>query len=135
MGNRNRTAGIRAELKIANELMDLGFDLVVSTRSESKNLDDKGVDLMQLKNCQVLLPCFLQVKKTINTPNVHEILASELDKPLVIVHTKEEKRKTRFYEVGDYVYMKKEFFYKLLQDAYINLPENTLDTCGPEKVL
>lgn len=114
MGNRNRTAGIRAELKIAQELRDLGFDHVVSTRSESKNLDDKGVDLIQLRQAQVLLPCYLQVKKTVQMPKVSELLSASLEKPLVIVHIKEEKRGSRFYEVGDYVYMDKHFFYKLL---------------------
>lgn len=114
MGNRNRTSGIRAELKIAQELRDLGFDGVVTTRAESKNLDDKGVDLMQLSGSKILLPCYIQVKKTVNTPKISDLIKT-LDKPIIVVHIKEEKKGTRFYEVGNYVYMDKEFFYKLLE--------------------
>jgi len=114
MGNRNRTAGIRAEQRIAKELRDLGFDGVVTTRAESKNLDDKGVDLMQLPTSLIILPCHIQVKKTINTPKISEIL-KPMDKPLILLHIKEEKKGSRFYEVGDYVYMDKSFFYQLLK--------------------
>lgn len=123
MGNRNRSAGINAEQKIAKELRELGFDLVVTTRAESKNMDDMGVDLIQLKNCKNELPCFIQVKKSINTPNIVQILQTKLEKPLIIIHKKVEKRSSRFYEIGDFVYMTKEFFYKLLN----NEKQNTIN--------
>jgi len=115
MGNRNRTSGIRAEQQIASELRELGFDGVVTTRAESKNMDDRGVDLIQLRNCINELPCYFQVKKTVNTPNIKELLTNDLEKPLVVVHIKEEKRGSRFYETGTYVYMEKELFYQLLK--------------------
>lgn len=114
MGNRNRSAGIKAEQKIAQELRDLGFDGVVTTRAESKNLDDQGVDLMQTRSAKQLLPCYIQVKKTVQTPKISELI-KELEKPVIVVHIKEEKRGSRFYETGEYVYMDKNFFYKLLK--------------------
>ena len=118
--NRNRTAGIRAEQKIVRELKDLGFDNVVTSRAESKNMDDKGVDIFQTPGSKFELPCYFQIKKSINTPNIEECIV-DLDKPTVIIHTKVQKRKTRFFETGDYVYMEKDFFYKLLKDVYTNI--------------
>jgi hypothetical protein len=114
MANRNRTAGIKAEQKIAKELRELGFDGVVTTRAESKNLDDKGIDLTQIMGSKKILPCHIQIKKTVQTPKISELITT-LDKPLIVIHIKEEKKGSRFYEVGEYVYMDKEFFYKLLQ--------------------
>ena len=121
MANRNRTAGIKAELEIARELRDLGFDKVVSTRSESKRLDDLGVDLVQLPHPEVPLPCYIQVKKTLDTPK-EALTDVELEKPLVVIHQKVNKRGTRFFTEGQYVIMQKEFFYKLLKDALLNIP-------------
>lgn len=118
--NRNRTAGIRAEQKIVRELKDLGFDNVVTTRAESKNMDDKGVDIIQTPGFTVELPCYLQIKKSINTPNLEDCIVI-LDKPMAVIHVKVKKKNTRFFEVGEYVYMTKDFFYKLLNDAYINI--------------
>lgn len=114
MGNRNRTAGIRAELQIAEELRELGFDKVVSTRSESKRMDDLGVDLIQLPNPSFELPAYIQVKKTLNTPK-SELVESQLDKAIVVIHQKQIKRGSRFYTTGEYAIMQKHFFYKLLQ--------------------
>ena len=120
MSNRNRTAGIRAELEIAKELRDLGFDKVVSTRSESKRLDDLGVDLIQLPDPDVELPCYVQVKKSLNMPS-ESLLETDLAKHLVLVHQKQTKKGSRFYTERQYIIMKKEFFYKLLKYVYDNL--------------
>lgn len=120
MANRNRTAGIKAELEIAKELRELGFDKIVSTRFESKRMDDAGVDLIQLPHPNVPLPCYVQVKKTINTPS-EELLKVELEKPLVIVHQKQVKKGSRFYTDDQYVMMKKDFFYKLLKYVHTQL--------------
>ena len=45
-GARNRRAGHAYELQLIHEHIDLGFVDCVSSRSESKRMDDKGVDLM-----------------------------------------------------------------------------------------
>lgn len=116
MANRNRTAGIKTELQIAEELRKLGFDKIVTTRSESKRMDDLGVDLIQLPGFHLELPFYPQIKKTINTPSV-DLLELNLEKPMVVFYQKQEKQGKRFYTVGDYIMMKKDFFYKLLNHA------------------
>lgn len=124
MGNRNRTAGILGELKIVHELTELGFDKVVTTRSESKRMDDMGVDLIQLPSPIFELPCYFQVKKTLQTPSF-DLFEAKLDKPLVVVYMKQEKKGSRFFTVGEYAIMKKEFLYKLLQYVYHNTSQIT----------
>lgn len=119
MSNRNRTAGIAGELKIAKELRELGFDKVVTTRSESKRMDDMGVDLIQLPSPLLELPCFFQIKKTLQTPS-SDLLDIPIDKPLVIIHQKQKKKGKRFYTVGEYAIMKKELLYKLLKYVQIH---------------
>lgn len=114
MSNRNRTAGHNAERQIVNELKKLGFDKVVTTRLESKRLDDLGVDIIQLPNPTVKLPCYIQVKKCLQTPNF-SLLNAELEKPLVLVFQKTEKKGKRFYTVNEYTILKKDFFYELLK--------------------
>ena len=44
MANRNRTAGNQYERDIVNELKEHGYD-VVTTRSESRNADNAGIDV------------------------------------------------------------------------------------------
>lgn len=65
----NRRSGFDYERKIVKELNALGFD-VVTSRAESKNLDDDKVDIAD-KNGK--LPCFIQLKKTVNTPQYFAI--------------------------------------------------------------
>ena len=64
-GKYNRDRGHRAEQKIVNELKELGFSGVVSSRSESKSMDDNKVDIIDKEN---KLPCFIQIKHTLQTP-------------------------------------------------------------------
>lgn len=69
-GAYNRNRGHRAEQKIVNELKALGFIGVVSSRSESKSTDDNKIDIVD-KNNQ--LPCFIQIKHTLQTPQYFTI--------------------------------------------------------------
>lgn len=69
-GAYNRNRGHRAEQKIVKELKELGFDGVVSSRSESKSMDDNKVDIID-KNNQ--LPCYIQIKHTLQTPQYFSI--------------------------------------------------------------
>lgn len=80
----NRRRGNTYETKIAKELRDLGFSGVVTSRSESKAMDDRKVDFVDTEN---KLPVYIQTKKTIQTPNYLKI-SSECplkDKPFVII--------------------------------------------------
>lgn len=114
MGNRNRTAGILGELKIVKELKELGFDKVVTTRSESKRLDDMGVDIIQLPHPNLELPCWFQIKKSLQTPSV-ELLKTGAEKPIIIIHLKQQKRKSRFFTSGEYAILDKSLLYELLK--------------------
>ena len=69
-GAYNKRRGNQYETRIAKELRDLGFNGVVTSRSESKRTDDNKIDLIDTEN---KLPCFIQLKRTINTPQYFKI--------------------------------------------------------------
>ena len=82
----SRAKGHQFERKIAEELREMGYDAVTS-RSESRRLDDAGVDLVddtafyfQLKRVEALRP-------------VDDILASmPADKTRVVLHKRSHKQ-------------------------------------------
>ena len=119
-----RRKGHNYELKIINELKDLlGYDLV-SSRSESKRLDDAKIDIADLDN---KMSCYVQCKCTKVTPSIQK-LNDEVglkDKPLAIFWSKQENRKTNMVSAGEYVIIPKDYFYELAKkeqvcDAIIN---------------
>lgn len=69
LGKRNRQRGNEYERRIANEMNDLGFEMVTS-RSESKRTDDNKVDLIDLSN---RCPVQIQIKRTTSTPQYFKI--------------------------------------------------------------
>ena len=108
-----RNKGHRYETKIAQELRNLGFTDVVTSRSESKNMDDKKVDLVD-RSCK--LPCYIQLKNTVNTPQYHAIKKEcpLKDKPFIVIWNKQVKKEKVFGSAGEVVIMDKDFFYELL---------------------
>ena len=62
IGARNKRRGNDYERKIVNELKDLGFKDVVTSRKESKSTDDGKIDIVDKSN---KLPCEIQIKRTI----------------------------------------------------------------------
>lgn len=111
--NRNRNAGNGYERLIVNELKGEGYEDVVTSRAESRNMDNKGVDIFGAS-----LPVHIQCKNSKSWQDLHKLLTSELlpdDKPTVVFHRKTKKANTRFVTQGDYVSMKKEDFYELLK--------------------
>lgn len=68
-GKYCREKGNAYERKLAKELTELGFD-VVTSRAESKNMDQNKVDLIDKSN---KLPLNIQVKRTKATPNYFTI--------------------------------------------------------------
>jgi Holliday junction resolvase len=80
---RNRARGNAYECKIAKELRELGYPGIVTSRSESKAMDNAKVDLIDTEN---KLPINCQIKATIKYPNYLEIKkACPLkDKPFVL---------------------------------------------------
>lgn len=83
-GTYCRNKGHRYETKIAQELRNLGFTDVVTSRSESKSMDDKKVDLVDRSG---KLPCYIQLKNTVNTPQYHAIKKEcpLKDKPFIVI--------------------------------------------------
>lgn len=69
-GKSARTKGHSYELQIRDFFKDLGWKDCVSSRSESKNLDDKGIDL-----CYTA-PFSVQCKAVENLGSIHKVLAS-----------------------------------------------------------
>ena len=99
--NTNRTKGHNFERRIINELKEQGFE-AVSSRSESKSMDDKGVDIISD------YPFFIQCKNTMRMPDPHKIfMKMPPDKPPCIFWTKNYKE--------DLVILRKEDFYKLIK--------------------
>lgn len=106
---QSKRKGNAYELKIIHELTDLGFEGLVSSRSESKNLDNAKIDIADPMN---ILDFYGQCKRTKNTPNIESISEAcpYKDKPMVIFWSKESDRQQN----NEYVFMPKEYFYKLL---------------------
>ena len=109
--SQSKRKGNNYELKIIHELTDLGFEGLVSSRSESKRLDDAKIDIADTLN---VLDFYGQCKRTKNSPNIEAISeACPLkDKPLIIFWSKESDKQSN----NEYVYMPKDYFYKLLSD-------------------
>lgn len=115
MANRNRTAGNNYERKVANELKEIGYNKVVTSRSESRNMDNSGVDLFDPTG---VFPFYIQNKVYKGYPKLNDLINNDLvpkDKPLLVFHKKVVKKGTRFFTEDEFVSMKKEVFYELLR--------------------
>lgn len=111
----SKRRGSNYELKIVNELKELGFD-VATSRAESKLLDDHKVDVVDHEN---ILPN-IQIKLTQSTPNYFQI-ASECplkDKPFCIIWSKTVPTERTFRSIGEIVMLPKSFFYELIKSYY-----------------
>ena len=110
----SRTKGHSYETKIAKEFRELGYTGVVTSRSESKSMDDKKVDLIDTEG---KLPYYVQLKKTQNTPPYHQISAEcpLKDKPLILIWDKQVKKQVNICSAGEVVIVPKEEFYKLIK--------------------
>lgn len=113
-GSYNRNRGHRAEQKIVNELKELGFEGVVSSRSESKSMDDNKVDIID-KNNQ--LPCYIQIKHTLQTPQYFAIREESTipNEDFCIIWDKQKRCNKNIITVGSAVIMDKQLFYKLIK--------------------
>lgn len=108
IGRYSKKKGNKYELDIVNELKAQGYDAVTS-RNESKRMDDLKVDVISN------FPYNIQAKCTQAKPNYSEIFKSyTLDKPLAIFHKTQVKKKVNCTSDGEFVILKKEDFYKLV---------------------
>lgn len=118
MANNSRRRGVTYEQKLAQELRDLGFDDVVTSRQESKAMDDNKVDFVSKEG---KLPLFIQAKKTENTPSYFKIRSqSTVDpKKFCIIWNKQTKKNKNFCSDGECVILDKELFYELIKNKYL----------------
>ena len=112
---RSRARGIEYVQRIVKELKNLGFD-VVTSRSESKQMDDKKIDIIDKNG---MLP-YLQLKRTIKTPDYFAIKKEcpLTDKPFCIIWNKQVSTEKTFRSAGELVMLDKNFFYQLLIKYY-----------------
>lgn len=114
----NRTAGHNYERLIVRELQKLGFD-VVTARAESRNMDNKGVDIFSPFDCspEKNFPFYIQCKNYKDNPK-YDVLLTDSNlpegKPTLVFHRKSKKAKSKFVTQGDFVIIKKEDFYNLI---------------------
>lgn len=109
-GKQNKRKGNNFEVKIANDLKELGFN-TVTARSESKRTDDNKIDIIDLDKC---LPCNIQTKYTNNFPNYFVIKEQCSDKslPFCIIWKKAIKGKN---SPGTLACIPYEFFLELIK--------------------
>ena len=112
--SRNRQRGHDYERKIAKELRELGFTGICTSRSESKSMDDKKIDLIDTED---KLPCYIQLKATMKTPDYFSISkACPLkNKPFIVIWSKIKSTESTFRSEGEIVMIPKEFFYELIK--------------------
>lgn len=99
----SRSKGNAYEIRIASEMRTLGFDNCITSRAESKSMDDKGVDLMYTG------PFYFQLKCTEKYPNFHDLLFNKMPSVFHIPVVMNKKNRK-----GEIVCMKKEDFYVLI---------------------
>ncbi len=114
-GKYSRTKGNNYEVKIAHELADCGYPNVVTSRSESKRVDNSKVDLIDLDG---KLPIDIQIKCTSNTPSFFKIRnAYPRVKPFAIFWNSQvvKEGQVNMNSQGELVMIDKDFFYELLK--------------------
>ena len=123
-GRLNRERGIRGELSLIKRLKQLGFHGMVSSRSESKNLDNAGIDIVDKDNC---LPCNFQIKTSLANPQYTKLISEcpIKDKPLAVYHNKQYKveNSDKQRSGGSYIIYDADFGLELLRvySVYLNL--------------
>ena len=119
-GKRNRAVGHQWERDIAKILRDLGYEYVVTSRSESKRRDDQKVDLMnrdEWKNGRFILN--IQAKNTASHLPYAKLLGEMPDEFInVIFQNFTEKQGTKFVTTGRYAMLGLDDFLIMFQKAY-----------------
>jgi hypothetical protein len=115
-GAYSKKKGNRYELQIIKELNELyNTNSLISARSESKRLDDAGVDVVDREN---ILSFLIQAKCTQNCPNPAKLQASckIKNKPLAIFWKSQVKKEQKCVSMGEFVMLDKKAFYELLKN-------------------
>lgn len=135
-GAYSRRKGNKYELKIIKELIDIGYPGLVSSRSESKSLDNDKIDIADPEN---VLPFYVQCKCTKVYPKYSEIIdvCPRKDKPLVIFHNKQINKTTNMASAGEFIIMLDSFFLTIInKDINIQyIEKKTKNTPSYDKLL
>lgn len=118
-GAYSKRVGNNYELKIVKELKEITKDSEIATaRSESRTLDNDKIDIFDPNNS---IPFYVQCKATQSIPSVKKIneAVGRTDKTLAIFWNAREKKETNCVSQGEYVILKKETLYELLE-AWVN---------------
>ena len=120
-GKRNRTVGNKFEVETAKKFREkVGWENVVTSRAESRIRDSEKVDLInkhEAINGRMLYS--IQNKCTTVNVNYHKIINEMTnlgDTIPVILHRKTEKKKDRFFRVGEYAILKMEDFFSIITE-------------------
>lgn len=114
----NKTKGSNCERKIVTEINSLGLGYSVGTsRLYSRYMDNMDVDIVDTPESVRRFPFHVQCKSYTALLKYRDIFEEFKlkDKPMVVLHEVTEKRGSRFFKCGDYVIMKKETFYEILE--------------------
>lgn len=129
-GNRNRKAGHTFERDIVKLLRDIGFEHVVTTRSESRGRDAQGIDIMnkdELVNGR--FPYNIQCKNMVSRVDYHALLKNLPDTPgtiNVVLHKFTEKKKGGgFHPRGHYAIINMEDFLEMIKQLQLIKPTIT----------
>jgi len=117
MANRNRTAGHDWERESAKKLEHIGFKDVVTSRFESKSLDNAKVDLTRKFGNR--LPINIQCKSSSKAFSLGEVLEEmPKDKKINVVFLEQTKKaKKYFVKHKEYAVLSLDDFLKLIKDA------------------
>lgn len=118
IGKKNRRRGHAEETRAVRKLKEITKDDALCTsRSESKNLDDKKIDIADPNN---ILPFYCQIKATQQMPQVKKLNAEVglKDKPLAILWNAQEMKDKKQVSVGRYWIIPEDLFYNLLTKYY-----------------
>lgn len=108
MSNKNRDRGNKWELDVIKKLKHL-YPEACSSRSESKNLDNKQVDI-----CYTGL-FHIQCKNLSTSPKYEILDEMPQDKIPVIAYKKTKKANTKFITQGEYAILRLDDFINLLE--------------------
>ena len=109
---RNKNKGSGLELEVVKQLKEIGYINCVSSRSQSKNIDNMKIDIIDNKD---ELPTYIQCKYTQNTPSYFNIKdeCPLKDKPFTVVWKKATNDGTN--SPGTVAMIDINFFYELLK--------------------
>ena len=134
-GAYSKRKGNKYELKIIKELIELGFEGLVSARSESKSLDNDKIDIA---DPQGQLPFYVQCKCTKNYPKYHEIIEEcpRKDRPLIVFHNKQVSKEVNMVSSGEFIIMEESYFNIIKGDSKVEfITKETKNTPSYDKLL